>query len=155
MEDLADENEEMAEVDFEAHGPNWLVGRSGRTRKTKKMVAKTGQLTNSADLEKMRKEIVAEMDDKMNKKLRKFFGRLVEANPSINVNFEELCAESSVEGSDKVDGSDNEDGEDQAEDRLDADDVDEDNGDENDEDDAGVDSDGDDNGVESDGDESD
>lgn len=33
----------------------------------------------------------------MNKKLMKIFGKLGEMNPTINVNVDELCAESSVE----------------------------------------------------------
>ncbi|KAL8120143.1 hypothetical protein AgCh_017325 [Apium graveolens] len=53
-EELADDdNEEMAELDFEAHGPNRLLGRSGRTRKLNKKLAKTGH-TDSTDVEKMR-----------------------------------------------------------------------------------------------------
>ncbi|XP_074325248.1 uncharacterized protein LOC141662100 [Apium graveolens] len=48
-----DDNEKTAELDFEAHGPNWLLGRSGRIRKSNKKLEKTGQ-TDSADVEKMR-----------------------------------------------------------------------------------------------------
>ncbi|KAL8121437.1 hypothetical protein AgCh_018240 [Apium graveolens] len=131
-EELADDdNEKMAELDFEAHGPNWLLGRSGRTRKSNKKLEKTGHI-DSADVEKMREEIAAEMDDKLNKKLKKILGRLAEMNPAINVNVDELCAESSVE----ADASD-----DDEKDRDD-DDGDEGGGDESDEDGAEIDSDG-------------
>ncbi|KAL8094197.1 hypothetical protein AgCh_035900 [Apium graveolens] len=50
----------------------------------------------------MREKISAEMDDKLNKKLRKILGRLVEMNPAINVNIDELCVKSLFED----DGSD-------------------------------------------------
>lgn len=97
----SDHDEDEAEIDFEAHGPNWLVGRTGRTRKSAKKQPENIGHTDSADLEKMRKEIAAEMDDKMNKKLGKILGRLAEMNPTLNVNVEELCGQ--------TDGSDDED----------------------------------------------
>ncbi|KAL1805035.1 hypothetical protein ACET3Z_028103 [Daucus carota] len=97
----SDHDEDEAEIDFEAHGPNWLVGRTGRRRKSAKKQPENIGHTDSADLEKMRKEIAAEMDDKMNKKLGKILGRLAEMNPTLNVNVEELCGQ--------TDGSDDED----------------------------------------------
>lgn len=54
----------------------------------------------------MREELATEMDDKMNKKLRKIFGRVEEMNPTDNVNVNEFCAESSVEAyGDEEDGA--------------------------------------------------
>lgn len=105
----------MVDLDFAAHAPHWLVGRSGKTRKSKKKLPKNDS-TDSVELAKMREEIAAEIDDKMNKKLRKIFGRLVKMNPTVNVIVDELCAESSVE----ADG-DEEDGDEEDEAEVDSD----------------------------------
>ncbi|KAK1373229.1 hypothetical protein POM88_029422 [Heracleum sosnowskyi] len=119
-EESDDEDEEMVELDLAGHGPNWLVGRSGRTRRTKKNMPKKDH-TDSAELAKVREEIVVEMQEKMKKKLRKIFEKLAEMNPTLNVNVEELCAESS---DDEVDADDDEDDEDEenGEDQVDSDD---------------------------------
>ncbi|KAL8094207.1 hypothetical protein AgCh_035910 [Apium graveolens] len=76
----------------------------GRIRKSNKKLAKTGN-TDSTDVENVSEEIAAEMDDKLNKKLRKILGRLAEMNLAINVNGYELCVKNLVE----TDGSDEDD----------------------------------------------
>ena len=98
----------MEEIDLAAHRPNWLIGRSGRTRKTKKNLPDT--VTNkSVELEKVREEIATEMEDKMNRKLRKILEKLGEMNPTLNVNIEDMCADSSgdddMHEDDDVDGA--------------------------------------------------
>ncbi|XP_063949289.1 lysine-specific demethylase JMJ26-like [Daucus carota subsp. sativus] len=113
LEESAGQDEEITNLDFEAHGPNPLVGRTGRTRKSAKKQSENIGHTHSEDLEKMRKEIAAEMDDKMNKKLRKILGRLAEMNPTLNVNVEELCGE--TDGSDDEDDGEENDKDDDAE----------------------------------------
>lgn len=112
-EEKSDEDEQMVDLDLESHGPNWLVGRSDRTRKTKKTLPKNVN-TDSAELTKMREEIAVEMEEKM-KKLSKIFVKLDEMNPDLNINVEYLYAESSVEvdvgeDGDGDNGSDEEDG---------------------------------------------
>ncbi|XP_074341832.1 uncharacterized protein LOC141679226 [Apium graveolens] len=91
-----DEDEEMADLDLAAHGRNWLVGRSGITRKTKKKLTKEGK-TDSSELEKATEKLAAAMEEKMQKKLRKIFEKLGELNPGLNIDVEELCAQSSAE----------------------------------------------------------
>ncbi|XP_074340711.1 uncharacterized protein LOC141678320 isoform X2 [Apium graveolens] len=91
-----DKDEEMADLDLAAHGPNWLVGRSGITRKTKKKLTKEGK-TDSSELEKATEKLAAAMEEKMQKKLRKIFEKLGELNPGLNIDVEELCAQSSAE----------------------------------------------------------
>ncbi|KAL6582166.1 hypothetical protein OROMI_006180 [Orobanche minor] len=84
------------------HGPNSLVGRSGRTRKSKKDMSKIDN-KNSAQLKQLRDDLASEMEDKMNQKLEKILGKLAEQNPSLNINIKELCATTSVEDRDEID----------------------------------------------------
>ncbi|KAL8094211.1 hypothetical protein AgCh_035914 [Apium graveolens] len=122
----------VGRISFAQLRSKMLLGRGGIIRKSNKKLAKTGH-TDSADVEKMREEIASEMDDKLNKKLKKILGRLAEMNPATNVNVDELCVKSWIE----ADGSD-----DDEKDR-DADDGDANGGgDESDEDSVEVDSDG-------------
>ncbi|KAL8094405.1 hypothetical protein AgCh_036076 [Apium graveolens] len=80
-----DSEAEEVQLDFDGLGPNWLVGRIGITRKTKKDAMKI-ERTNSAKLEKLREDLASEMEKKMNKKLEKILGKLAEENPSLNIN---------------------------------------------------------------------
>lgn len=117
-EESDDEDEEMVELDLAAHRPNWLVGRSGRTRKTKKNLSKKDN-TDSTELAKLKEEIAAELEEKMKKKLKKIFVKLAEMNHALNVNVDQLCAESSV---DKVNADDEGYEDDENEEEMDADD---------------------------------
>lgn len=83
-------------MDFQGHGPNWLVGRTGITRKTKKAAMKI-ENANSSELAKIRDELASEMEDKMNKKLEKILGKLAEENPSLNINVKELLVDACAE----------------------------------------------------------
>lgn len=92
------------DIDFAAHATNWLVGRTGVTRKTKKALAKK-ENNRSAELAKIREELSAEMEEKMNQKLKSILGRIAEQNPTLKINVEELC-DNSVENEDSSDGED-------------------------------------------------
>ncbi|KAL8156186.1 hypothetical protein AgCh_001332 [Apium graveolens] len=65
-----DSEAEEVQLDFDGHGPNWLVGRIDITRKTKKDAMKI-EWTNLTKLEKLRDELAFEIEEKMNKKLEK------------------------------------------------------------------------------------
>ena len=99
--DAEDKAEEAAktivEIDFAAHGPNWLVGRSGRTSKTRNIT--TYESRKAEELATLRKEIAAEMEDKLNKKLKTILEHLAEKNPSLHINVDELCASGQSEES--------------------------------------------------------
>ena len=104
MEESDNVDEPMIEL-LAAHG---RVGRSGRTRKTKKNVPKNSN-TDSEEMTKViREQLAAEMEEKMKIKLRKIFEKLGEMNPALNINVEELCAENSEVD---ADGEEDEDGE--------------------------------------------
>ncbi|KAL6553775.1 hypothetical protein OROMI_019448 [Orobanche minor] len=92
-----------------SHGPNSLVGRSGGTRKSKKDMSKIDN-KNSAQLKQLRDDLASEMVDKMNHKLEKILGKLVEQNPSLNINVKELCATTSVKDGDEIDEEEEETG---------------------------------------------
>ncbi|XP_074362078.1 uncharacterized protein LOC141702275 [Apium graveolens] len=77
-----------------AHGPNWLIGRSGRTRKTVKLDVPAFSQSSSAsidvaDLKKsIKEELLTEMqeiiDKKVREKLSKVIGRLGDIVPDFN-----------------------------------------------------------------------
>ncbi|XP_063939733.1 uncharacterized protein LOC135148442 [Daucus carota subsp. sativus] len=59
-EDMAEEAAKTVdEIDSAAHGPNWLVGRSGRTSKTRNIT--THKSRKAEELATLRKEIAAEI----------------------------------------------------------------------------------------------
>ncbi|WOH00611.1 hypothetical protein DCAR_0519979 [Daucus carota subsp. sativus] len=86
------------------HGPNWLLGRSGKSRRTMNKPLHVGQSSTSnstADVAEMKKtirdELVAEMQEmiykKVQEKLTKVMGRLGELVPDLReVAVEDFCA---------------------------------------------------------------
>ncbi|XP_074328728.1 uncharacterized protein LOC141666562 [Apium graveolens] len=86
------DSEAEVQLDFDGHGPNWLVGRTGITRKTKKNAMKI-ERTNSAKLEKLWEELASEMEEKMNKKMENILGKLAEENSSLNIIVKELLVD--------------------------------------------------------------
>lgn len=99
-------NEEFPDIqlDFAAHGPNWLVGRSGRTRKTKNKDLQKTDDKKLAELAKIKEELSTEMEEKMNQKLKAILGKIAKVNPTLQMNVEELCVENSLKDVDEVDG---------------------------------------------------
>lgn len=118
-----------------SHGPNWLLGRSGKCRKTKSQQPKlfssstTAAATNIDDLKKtLREEIMAEMQEmverKVCEKMSKVIKKLGEMNPEFqHLDVEELCAggddtEDSVQEVDDLEDDNHED-DDQVDDETD------------------------------------
>ena len=101
------EDEKISYLHLEAGGANLIVGRSGITRKSKKKLTKNDNAT-SVELQKVSEKLAAAMEEKMQKKLRKIFEKLGELNPGLNINVEELCAESSANATEDRDSEDGE-----------------------------------------------
>lgn len=98
------------------HGPNWLLGRSGKCRKTKQdqqqKLLSSSTPTDMNDLKKtLREEIMSEMqemvDRKVSEKMTKVIVKLGEINPDFkDLDVEELCASSGGESEDNNDQED-------------------------------------------------
>ena len=101
------EDEEIPYLHLEAGGANSIVGRSGITRKSKKNLTKNDNAT-FVELEKVTEKLAEAMEEKMHKKLRKIFERLGELNPGLNIDVEELCAESSANATEDRESEDGE-----------------------------------------------
>ncbi|KAL6584563.1 hypothetical protein OROMI_003852 [Orobanche minor] len=97
------ENGTEAEVQKPSHGPNWLLGRSGKCRKAKaqqpKLLSSSTATTTDVDgLKKsIREEIMAAMqemvDRKVCQKMSNVIQKLGESNPDFqNLDIKELCA---------------------------------------------------------------
>ncbi|KAL6582650.1 hypothetical protein OROMI_004728 [Orobanche minor] len=86
-----------------SHGPTWLVGRHVKPskKKEKNIIVYEDNFVQQLRLE-IKEELAAEMEEKLNKKvqenLRMVLKKLGEANPSFNLEVEELYTSNSSDG---------------------------------------------------------
>ncbi|WOH08825.1 hypothetical protein DCAR_0728275 [Daucus carota subsp. sativus] len=107
--DAEDENGEP--VKKPSHGPNWLLGRSGKCRKTNKAQEEKLLTTSTANVDELRKtitkEVMAEMDRKMCEKMKRVMAKLGDINPDFkNLDVEELWAGDASEDDEEDNGED-------------------------------------------------
>ena len=76
------------ELEFADHAPHWLLGRSGRTRKTMLDKMQKREKNRSAELTKVREELSREMEEKMN--------RIVQMT-SLQIDIDELLADDNTD----------------------------------------------------------
>ena len=105
--DAEDENGEP--VKKPSHGPNWLLGRSGKCRKTNKAQEEKLLTTSTANVDELRKtitkEVMAEMDRKMCEKMKRVMAKLGDINPDFkNLDVEELWADDASEDDEEDNG---------------------------------------------------
>ena len=112
--DKNDADTTVEKIKKPAHGPNWLLGRSGISRKRKKEHLNLENAQSTADhtgLKKaIRDELLAEMEEMIEKKVRdkvtKVFCKLGEVDPYFNdIDLEAVLRASDDELDDKEDGN--------------------------------------------------
>ncbi|WOG86088.1 hypothetical protein DCAR_0205286 [Daucus carota subsp. sativus] len=84
------------ELDFDNHAPHWLLGRSGRTRKTMLDKMQKREKNRSAELTKVREELSREMEEKMNRKLKNILEKIVQMT-SLQIDIKELLADDNTD----------------------------------------------------------
>ena len=84
------------ELEFADHAPHWLLGRSGRTRKTMLDKMQKREKNRSAELTKVREELSREMEEKMNRKLKNILEKIVQMT-SLQIDIEELLADDNTD----------------------------------------------------------
>ena len=91
LEEEVSDHDSM-ELDFDNHAPHWLLGRSGRTRKTMLDKMQKREKNRSAELTKLREELSREMEEKMNRKLKNILEKIVQMT-SLQIDIDELLAD--------------------------------------------------------------
>nr|XP_017233268.1 PREDICTED: uncharacterized protein LOC108207323 [Daucus carota subsp. sativus] len=105
-----DEEDDNGEpVKKPSHGPNWLLGRSGKCRTTKKAQEEKLLTTSTANVDELRKtitkEVMAEMDRKICEKMKRIMEKLGDINPDFkNLDVEELWADDASEDDEEDNG---------------------------------------------------